>query len=122
MLVGQDEFDGGEDGVNDVDGNEECSVCLIAGRSICTCSSNGVFRLGVIFPITVLSNRPSRFLSHSQALESELRPLIRFGQGVCGDWRELLHILQFGFTNATTERFNGTVARVIAKGHGHEMN
>jgi len=54
------------------------------------------------------------------ALESELRPLIRFGQGVCRDWQELLNVLQFGFTNAAMERFNGTVARVIARGHGYK--
>jgi len=53
------------------------------------------------------------------ALESELRPLIRFGQGVCRDWQELLNVLRFGFTNAAMERFNGTVARVIARGHGY---
>jgi transposase len=62
-----------------------------------------------------------RFLTWwlSLALESELRPLIRFGQGVCRDWQELLNVLQFGFTNAAMERFNGTVAKVIARGHGY---
>jgi len=62
-----------------------------------------------------------RFLSWwlGMALESELRPLIRFGQGVCRDWQELLNVLRFGFTNAAMERFNGTIARVIARGHGY---
>jgi transposase len=62
-----------------------------------------------------------RFLSWwlGLALESELRPLIRFGQGVCRDWQELLNVLRFGFTNAAMERFNGTMARVIARGHGY---
>jgi transposase len=62
-----------------------------------------------------------RFLTWwlSSALESELRPLIRFGQGVCRDGQELLNVLQFGFTNAAMERFNGTVAKVIARGHGY---
>ena len=54
------------------------------------------------------------------AVESELRPLIRFGMGVCRDQRELLNVLQFGFTNAAMERFNGTVAKVIARGHGYK--
>ena len=30
----------------------------------------------------------------SMALESELRPMITFGQGVCRDQRELLNVLQ----------------------------
>jgi transposase len=63
-----------------------------------------------------------KFLSWwlSLALESELRPLIRFGQGVCKDHRELLNVLRYGSTNAAMERFNGTVARVIARGHGYK--
>src|SRR5215469_3548598 len=62
-----------------------------------------------------------KFLSWwlSLALESELKPLIRFGQGVCRDWRELVNVLKFGATNAAMERFNGTVAKVIARGHGY---
>jgi transposase len=63
-----------------------------------------------------------RFLSWwlGLALESGLRPLIRFGVGVNRDQRELLNVLQFGFTNAAMERFNGTVAKVIARGHGYK--
>jgi transposase len=56
----------------------------------------------------------------SMALESELRPMITFGRGVCRDWRELLNVLQYGTTNAAMERFNGTVARVIARGFGYK--
>jgi len=55
----------------------------------------------------------------SLALESGLRPMIRFGTGLCGDMRELLNILKFGMSNAAMERFNATVARVIARGHGY---
>jgi transposase len=55
----------------------------------------------------------------SLALESKLRPLIRFGTGLLGDSRELLNILKFGMTNAAMERFNNTVARVIARGFGY---
>jgi transposase len=54
------------------------------------------------------------------ALESELCPMINFGVGVCRDWREIVNVLQYGFTNAAMERFNGTVARVIARGHGYK--
>jgi transposase len=54
------------------------------------------------------------------ALESGLRPMIRFGVGINKDQRELLNVLQFGFTNAAMERFNGTVAKVIARGHGYK--
>ena len=63
-----------------------------------------------------------KFLSWwlSMALESELRPMITFGQGVCRDQRELLNVLQYGTTNAAMERFNGTVARVIARGFGYK--
>jgi transposase len=63
-----------------------------------------------------------RFLSWwlGLAMESELRPLIRFGMGINRDWQELIHVLRFGFTNAVMERFNGTVARVIARGHGYK--
>jgi transposase len=53
------------------------------------------------------------------AMESGLQPLVRFGVGVCRDSRELLNVLKFGTTNAAMERFNGTVARVIARGHGY---
>jgi len=62
-----------------------------------------------------------KFLSWWQglALESGLQPLIRFGLGVCRDWRELVNVLKFGATNAAMERFNGTVAKVIARGHGY---
>jgi transposase len=63
-----------------------------------------------------------KFLSWwlSLALESELRPLITFGRGVCRDHRELLNVLLYGTTNAAMERFNGTVARVIARGFGYK--
>jgi len=62
-----------------------------------------------------------KFLSWwlSLALESGLRPLVRFGIGVCRDHRELLNVLQWGATNAAMERFNGKVAHVIARGHGY---
>ena len=33
--------------------------------------------------------------------------------------RELLNILKFGMTNAAMERFNATVSKVIARGHGY---
>jgi transposase len=56
----------------------------------------------------------------TMAMESGLRPMINFGVGVCRDWRELLNVLRYGFTNAAMERFNGTVARVIARGHGYK--
>jgi len=55
----------------------------------------------------------------SLALESKLQPLIKFGTGLLGDVRELLNILKFATTNAAMERFNGTVARVIARGYGY---
>ena len=62
-----------------------------------------------------------KFLSWwmSLALESGLKPLIRFGQGVCRNWQELVNVLRFKYTNAAMERFNGTVAKVIARGHGY---
>jgi len=62
-----------------------------------------------------------KFLSWwlSVALESELRPLINFGVGVCRDHRELLNVWRWGATNAAMERFNGKVALVIARGHGY---
>ena len=53
-----------------------------------------------------------RFLSWwlGMALESEFRPLIRFGQGVCRDWQELLHVLQFAITKITLyECSNGKI-------------
>ena len=55
----------------------------------------------------------------SLALKSKLEPLIKFGTGLLGDVRELLNILKFATTNAAMERFNGTVARVIARGYGY---
>ena len=63
----------------------------------------------------------NKFLSWwlSLALESGLQPMIRFGMGVCRDWQELVNVLKYGFTNAAMERFNGTVAKVIARGHGY---
>jgi transposase len=62
-----------------------------------------------------------RFLSWwmGLALESELEPLIRFGMGVHKDWQELVNSLRYGFINAAMERFNATVAKVIARGHGY---
>ena len=39
--------------------------------------------------------------------------------GVLRDRRELLNVLRFGLTNAAMERFNGTVARVMARGYGY---
>jgi transposase len=62
-----------------------------------------------------------KFLSWwlSLALESKLKPLIKFGTGLCGDVRELLNVLKFGMSNAPMERFNATVAKVIARGHGY---
>ena len=53
------------------------------------------------------------------ALESGLRPMIKFGTGLLGDIRELLNILKFGMSNASMERFNATVSRVLARGHGY---
>jgi transposase len=53
------------------------------------------------------------------ALESGLKPLITFGKGVCRDWQELVNVVKYGQTNAPMERFNGTVAKVIARGHGY---
>lgn len=55
----------------------------------------------------------------SLALESGLRPMIKFGTGLFNDLRSLLNILKFGMSNAAIERFNGTVSRVIARGHGY---
>lgn len=65
--------------------------------------------------------RASKFLSQwtMQAVEGGLKPLIRFGQGLLRDKAALLASLQYGFTNAAMERFNGTVSRVIARGFGY---
>lgn len=62
-----------------------------------------------------------KFLSWwmSLALESGLRPMIKFGTGLLNDLRSLLNILKFGMSNAAMERFNGTVSRIIARGHGY---
>lgn len=64
----------------------------------------------------------SKFLSHwvMQAIEGKLKPLIRFGKGLLQDKYGLLASLKFGFTNAAMERFNGTVARIIARGFGYK--
>lgn len=64
----------------------------------------------------------SKFLSHwvMQAVEGGLNPLIRFGRGLLRDKSELLASLQFGYTNAAMERFNGTVARIISRGFGYK--
>lgn len=63
----------------------------------------------------------SKFLARwtMQAVEGGLKPLVRFGQGLLRDKRELLNSLKYGYTNAAMERFNGTVARVIARGFGY---
>ena len=62
-----------------------------------------------------------KFLSWRMALalESGLRPMIKFGTGLLGDVRRLLNILKFGMSNASMERFNATVSRVLARGHGY---
>ena len=61
---------------------------------------------------------------HCNRSMTENKKVIRTVQdlpmGVCRDQRELLNVLQFGFTNAAMERFNGTVAKVIARGHGYK--
>lgn len=50
--------------------------------------------------------------------EKGLKHLMRFGEGLLDNIREILATVTYGLTNAPIERFNGTVARIIARGYG----
>lgn len=63
----------------------------------------------------------SKFLANwtLQAVEYGLTPLVKFGQGLLRDKREVLASLQTGYTSASIERFNVTVSRIIRRGYGY---
>ncbi|MDO5576884.1 MAG: ISL3 family transposase [Fibrobacter sp.] len=56
---------------------------------------------------------------HSQCVESGLKPLIRFSNGLLKRKKEIVNILRFRYTNGPMEAFNGVVARIIGRGYGY---